>query len=94
MLKDVSLSIKAREKVGIAGRTGAGKSSLAVALFRLAEIDGGEILIDGTDISSMGMLKYSFNFFNQVAISLLKLFLQLTVTAAKSMTLHSIKIQL
>ena len=58
MLKDVSLSIKAREKIGIAGRTGAGKSSLAVALFRLSEIDDGKILIDGEDTASIGKLIY------------------------------------
>ena len=54
VLKDVSFSIKGREKIGIAGRTGAGKSSLAVSLFRLAEVDGGKILIDGGDISKIG----------------------------------------
>ena len=55
MLKGVSFTINAREKIGIAGRTGAGKSSLAVALFRLAEVDDGKILIDDEDISSVGM---------------------------------------
>ena len=54
VLKDISFSIKGKEKIGIAGRTGAGKSSLAVSLFRLAEVDGGKILIDGEDISKIG----------------------------------------
>ena len=56
VLKDVSFSVKGKEKVGIAGRTGAGKSSLAVSLFRLTELDGGRILIDGEDVSKIGEL--------------------------------------
>lgn len=37
------------------GRTGAGKSSIAVALFRLVEIEGGQILLDGKDLSKLGL---------------------------------------
>ena len=51
----MSFTINAKEKIGIAGRTGAGKSSLAVALFRLAEVEDGQILIDDEDTSSIGM---------------------------------------
>eukprot|EP00794_Sanderia_malayensis_P007271 gene7271-8082_t len=53
VLKGISFTVKCREKIGVAGRTGAGKSSLAVALFRLAELDGGRILIDGIDSSKI-----------------------------------------
>ena len=55
VLKNITLSIKGGEKIGVVGRTGSGKSSLMTALFRITEIeDGGQILIDGVDISSIG----------------------------------------
>ena len=54
-LKNVSLEIKAGEKVGIVGRTGAGKSSILQALFRLSEISKGTILIDGKDTKTLGL---------------------------------------
>lgn len=53
ILIDISFSIKAGEKIGIVGRTGSGKSSLVVALFRLVEICEGIIKIDGIDISKL-----------------------------------------
>ena len=55
MLKGVDCRISGGETVGIVGRTGAGKSSLTVALFRLVEAAGGGIAIDGEDISKMGL---------------------------------------
>ncbi|XP_077999979.1 multidrug resistance-associated protein 1-like [Glandiceps talaboti] len=55
VIKDINLTIKPGEKVGIVGRTGAGKSSLTLALFRLIEAAGGSILIDGVDISKIGL---------------------------------------
>lgn len=52
MLKNVSFEVKANEKVGVIGRTGAGKSSIIQALFRLAYNEG-HIDIDGVDISTV-----------------------------------------
>jgi ATP-binding cassette subfamily C (CFTR/MRP) protein 1 len=56
VLKDLSLKVKAGERVGVCGRTGSGKSSLMICLFRIAELedDGGKILIDGIDASEIG----------------------------------------
>lgn len=53
VLKDVSVSIGAGEKVGVVGRTGAGKSSLTLALFRIIEAAQGCIRIDGIDIATL-----------------------------------------
>ncbi|CCH46807.1 Multidrug resistance-associated protein 1 [Wickerhamomyces ciferrii] len=55
VLKKLSISIKGGEKIGICGRTGAGKSSLMVALYRIAESFEGQVLIDGIDISKLGL---------------------------------------
>jgi ABC-type multidrug transport system fused ATPase/permease subunit len=55
VLQGVSLTIDAHHKVGVVGRTGAGKSSLINALFRLVELDSGTITIDGRDISTLGL---------------------------------------
>ncbi|KAM9321211.1 MIT domain-containing protein 1 [Gastrophryne carolinensis] len=53
VLKNISFSIKPQEKIGIVGRTGSGKSSLVVSLFRLAELFGGSISIDNICIDSI-----------------------------------------
>jgi ABC-type multidrug transport system fused ATPase/permease subunit len=55
VLKSISFEINANEKIGIVGRTGAGKSSLTLALFRLIEPVEGTIIIDGIDISRLGL---------------------------------------
>eukprot|EP00742_Colponemidia_sp_Colp-10_P009368 GILJ01010209.1.p1 GENE.GILJ01010209.1~~GILJ01010209.1.p1 ORF type:complete len:1421 (-),score=210.50 GILJ01010209.1:229-4491(-) len=55
VLHGVTCSIQSREKVGVVGRTGAGKSTFALALFRIVEPTSGSIEIDGVNISSMGL---------------------------------------
>ncbi|XP_058839982.1 ATP-binding cassette sub-family C member 4-like [Topomyia yanbarensis] len=54
VLKDLNLAIEAKEKIGIVGRTGAGKSSIIQALFRLA-VNEGLIKVDGVDIGVLGL---------------------------------------
>ena len=55
VLKGINVDIGSEEKLGICGRTGAGKSSLTLALFRIIEATDGKILIDGIDISTLGL---------------------------------------
>jgi len=55
ILNGFNLHVKACERIGIVGRTGAGKSSLMTALFRLTELSSGSIVIDGKDISKLGL---------------------------------------
>jgi len=54
-LRGISFCIQGGEKVGIVGRTGAGKSSLTLALFRMVELTSGRILVDDIDISQIGL---------------------------------------
>ncbi|GBG31509.1 ABC transporter, putative [Hondaea fermentalgiana] len=54
-LCEVSFRIAAGEHVGVCGRTGAGKSSMATALFRLRELSSGSISIDGIDLAGLGL---------------------------------------
>lgn len=53
VLNGINLSIKPGERVGICGRTGSGKSSLAMSLLRMIDQDGGYILIDGIDLTTL-----------------------------------------
>ncbi|XP_053511818.1 ATP-binding cassette sub-family C member 3 isoform X2 [Artibeus jamaicensis] len=55
VLKNLSLHVCGGEKVGIVGRTGAGKSSMTLCLFRILEASEGEILIDGLNIADIGL---------------------------------------
>ena len=55
VLNDLSFIIEAQNRVGIVGRTGAGKSTITLVLFRIMEIEEGEILIDGVDIATVGL---------------------------------------
>ncbi|XP_057553345.1 multidrug resistance-associated protein 1-like isoform X5 [Hippopotamus amphibius kiboko] len=54
-LQDITFQTHAEEKIGIVGRTGAGKSTLSNCLFRIVERAGGRIMIDGIDISAIGL---------------------------------------
>lgn len=53
VLKNLTLSIQAGQKIGICGRTGSGKSSLILALFRMLEMQSGSIVVDEVDISTI-----------------------------------------
>ena len=55
VLNGVSFRTRFFERVGVVGRTGAGKSSLMQALFRMVELSEGTITIDGVDIAGMGL---------------------------------------
>uniref|UniRef100_A0A1A8EAQ7 Multidrug resistance-associated protein 1 n=1 Tax=Nothobranchius kadleci TaxID=1051664 RepID=A0A1A8EAQ7_NOTKA len=54
-IRNINISISGGEKVGIVGRTGAGKSSLTLGLFRIIEAAEGHIFIDGVDIGKLGL---------------------------------------
>lgn len=55
VLRDVSFTIKPKERIGIAGRSGSGKSTLGMCIFRLIEAASGSICIDGVDIGKIGL---------------------------------------
>jgi ABC-type multidrug transport system fused ATPase/permease subunit len=55
VIKGISMNIRGGEKIGIVGRTGAGKSTIMTALYRIVELASGTISIDGIDISKLGL---------------------------------------
>ena len=55
VLKNLNFEIKAKEKIGVVGRTGSGKSTLCLCMFRLLEAYNGKICIDDMDISEIGL---------------------------------------
>lgn len=67
VLKEVSFSVNAGQRIGIVGRTGAGKSSLTLALLRFMDPSSGSICIDGLDISTIKLqsLRYKLGFIPQ-----------------------------
>ena len=54
-LNDVTFETNQHEKIGIVGRTGSGKSSLFLALFRMVELHSGQILVDGIDVKHLDL---------------------------------------
>jgi hypothetical protein len=54
-LRGVTFDVPAGAKVGVCGRTGSGKSSLVVALYRLTEPSSGRVAVDGVDLASVGL---------------------------------------
>ncbi|THH08344.1 hypothetical protein EW145_g2759 [Phellinidium pouzarii] len=55
VLNRITFSVNPGEKIGVVGRTGSGKSTLALTLLRMVEPSAGKIILDGIDISSIGL---------------------------------------
>jgi ABC-type multidrug transport system fused ATPase/permease subunit len=54
-LNGLTFAAKAGQRIGVCGRTGAGKSTITAALFRLCELESGKITLDGQDLSKLGL---------------------------------------
>mmetsp|Transcript_23427 Transcript_23427/g.65388 ORF Transcript_23427/g.65388 Transcript_23427/m.65388 type:complete len:488 (-) Transcript_23427:82-1545(-) len=61
VLKGLNLNIPAKSKVGVVGRTGAGKSTLMLSILRIVELEAGKISIDGVDSKTLGLAKLRSN---------------------------------
>lgn len=57
VLKDLTFKIEAGHRIGVVGRTGAGKSTLANVITRICEIEKGQITLDGVDIANLDLQK-------------------------------------
>lgn len=55
ILRDLTFEVRPGEKVGVVGRTGAGKSTICLSLSRIVEIEKGEIKIDGVNITELAL---------------------------------------
>jgi ATP-binding cassette subfamily C (CFTR/MRP) protein 1 len=55
ILNKLSFKVQPNEKIGIVGRTGAGKSTICISISRIVELFGGKIMIDGVDISKLNL---------------------------------------
>ncbi|TFK37596.1 multidrug resistance-associated ABC transporter [Crucibulum laeve] len=75
VLQDVSFTLKAGERVGLLGRTGSGKSTLAMSILRFMDPISGRIVIDGIDISTIGLhdLRSRMTFIPQVQIIIVRI---------------------
>ena len=77
IINNLNAEIKPGEKIGIVGRTGAGKSSLTLGLFRMIEFIYGNLKIDGLDIKKIGLhdLRQKLTIIPQVYYLEIRLFL-------------------
>ena len=55
VIRDINVLIQPQEKIGVVGRTGAGKSTITLSLFRIIEAAAGNIIIDGVNVSEIGL---------------------------------------
>ncbi len=69
VLKGLSMKINGGEKIGVVGRTGAGKSTLMLALFRIVELVSGSITVDGYERCSHGWQTYADTCLRSIDIS-------------------------
>ena len=70
VIKGVSFQVEPKEKIGLVGRTGSGKSTMALALLRFTEPTSGKIILDGVDITTIGLsdLRSRLTFIPQEAV--------------------------